>query len=224
MSKDGMNGEVGVRIVTLGDCDYCIWLKNELDGCGITYINVDAYQFPDFADSIEQKFKTETYPIVFIDLGTSISTLSYFDKNNIFHIITDNNSHNISSIVSFTQYGNIFGNKVKDIKDNNIFISNIKRLIGYKYNDLDKSYYELFNGVSIINNNDNIGIVINDKIYTPDEIMIYFLNYLKQLINNEIKEPYKVIVTVPAYFNIQQKEAINNCVFLAGFDLIKLLS
>lgn len=75
MSKDGMNGEVGVRIVTLGDCDYCIWLKNELDGCGITYVNVDAYQFPDFADSIEQKFKTDTYPIVFIDLGPSIITI-----------------------------------------------------------------------------------------------------------------------------------------------------
>ena len=75
MSKDRMKEEVGIRIVTLGDCDYCIWLKNELDGCGIIYINIDANQFPDFADSIEKKFKTETYPIVFIDLGASIITI-----------------------------------------------------------------------------------------------------------------------------------------------------
>jgi len=70
-----MNGEVGVRIVTLGDCDYCIWLKDELDSCGITYINIDANQFSDFADSVEQKFKTDTYPIVFIDLGSTIITI-----------------------------------------------------------------------------------------------------------------------------------------------------
>ena len=164
--------------------------------------------------------------VIGIDLGTSNSTLSYF-KNNNFHIIKDNDDHNIASIISFTKYGNIFGNKAKNIKDNNIFISNIKRLIGYKYSDIEESYYKQFSGVTIFNNNNNIGILINDVVYSPDEIMIYFLNYLKQLINNDINllgEAYRVIVTVPAYFNIQQKEAINNCIKLANFDLIKLLS
>jgi len=64
--------EVGIRLLTLNDCDYCTWLKSELDSCGITYTNIDAEQFSDFADQIEQKFKTESYPIVFIDLGNKI--------------------------------------------------------------------------------------------------------------------------------------------------------
>jgi len=68
--------EVGVRLLTLNDCDYCTWLKSELDGCGITYTNIDAEQFSDFADQIEQKFKTESYPIVFIDLGNKIITIT----------------------------------------------------------------------------------------------------------------------------------------------------
>lgn len=67
--------KVGVRLLTLSDCDYCLWLKSELDGCGINYINIDADEFSDFADQIEAKFKTNTYPIVFIDLGTSIVTI-----------------------------------------------------------------------------------------------------------------------------------------------------
>ena len=168
--------------------------------------------------------------VIGIDLGTSNSTLSYFDKNNRFNIIKDNGSHNIASIITFTKHGNIFGNKAKNIKDNNIFISNIKRLIGYKYVDLDESYYsQIINGsdLTIIDNNGNIGICINENIYSPDELMMYFLNYLKTLINNDINllgEPYKVIVTVPAYFNIQQKEAINTCIKSVGLDLIKLLS
>lgn len=75
MSNDGMNGEVGVRIVTLSDCDYCMWLKDELDGCGINYINIDARAFNDFSDEIEDRLKTKTYPMVFIDLGPNVIAL-----------------------------------------------------------------------------------------------------------------------------------------------------
>lgn len=73
MSND--KREVGVRLLTLSDCDYCAWLKSELDGCGIAYTNIDADQFSDFADQIEDKFKTEAYPIVFIDLGDKVVTI-----------------------------------------------------------------------------------------------------------------------------------------------------
>ena len=75
MSNDGMNGEVGVRIVTLSDCDYCMWLKSELDGCGINYTNIDAEMFNDFSDEIENRLKTEIYPMVFIDLGSNVIAL-----------------------------------------------------------------------------------------------------------------------------------------------------
>jgi len=165
--------------------------------------------------------------VVGIDLGTSNSSICFYNKNGNLEIIKDGHSHNISSIIAFTKYGCVFGNKAKIIKDNNIFISNIKRLIGYKYKDLSHDYYNQFS-CDIIDNNGEIGIVHNaineTKIYSPNELMMYFLNYLKTLIEYEILTDYKVIVTVPAYFNIQQKEAISNCVINVGFDLIKLLS
>ena len=67
--------ELGVRLLTLSDCDYCNWLKSELDAEGISYDNIDANKFSDFADQVEQKFKTEAYPIVFIDIGVKIITI-----------------------------------------------------------------------------------------------------------------------------------------------------
>lgn len=67
--------EVGVRLLTLSDCDYCEWLKSELDAEGIIYTNINANQFTDFADKIEDKFKTKYYPIVFIDLGEKVITI-----------------------------------------------------------------------------------------------------------------------------------------------------
>jgi len=67
--------EVGVRLLTLSDCDYCMWLKSELDAEGIIYTNIDANQFSDFSNQIEDKFKTDAYPIVFLDLGDKIITI-----------------------------------------------------------------------------------------------------------------------------------------------------
>lgn len=75
MSEIGKKEEVGVRLLTLSDCDYCNWLKSELDEEGIIYTNINANEYDDFSTAIEQKFKTDTYPLVFIDLGLTVITI-----------------------------------------------------------------------------------------------------------------------------------------------------
>ena len=75
MSEIGKKEEVEVRLLTLSDCDYCSWLKSELDGQGITYTEIDAEEYDDFSTAIEQKFKTDTYPIVFIELNSTAITI-----------------------------------------------------------------------------------------------------------------------------------------------------
>lgn len=72
--KEGKE-EAGVKILTLSDCDYCKWLMSELNSCGISYVNIDAQQFSDYSDKIEEKFKTKRYPIVFIHSGDKIITI-----------------------------------------------------------------------------------------------------------------------------------------------------
>jgi len=70
-----MSDIIGIRLLTLSDCDYCMWLKSELDGEGISYENIDADEFSDFADSVEYKFKTDKYPIVFIEKENEITAI-----------------------------------------------------------------------------------------------------------------------------------------------------
>ncbi len=70
-----MSEEVRVRLLTLRGCDYCEWLKSELGAAGITYVNIDADMFSKFADEIEEKFKTNHYPITFMDLGSKVVTI-----------------------------------------------------------------------------------------------------------------------------------------------------
>ena len=67
--------KVGIRLLTLSDCDYCMWLKSELDATGITYTNIDANIFSEFADAIEDKYKCEAYPMVFIEYSNKVIAL-----------------------------------------------------------------------------------------------------------------------------------------------------
>ena len=60
MSTERKDESINVRLLTLTGCDYCEWLKRELDNEGITYTNIDADMFSDFAESIENHFKTES--------------------------------------------------------------------------------------------------------------------------------------------------------------------
>ncbi len=71
MSNEGRE-EVKIRLLTLSDCDYCTWLKSELDAEGISYVNIDANQHSEFSDEIENKFKTDSYPMVFIEKGPEV--------------------------------------------------------------------------------------------------------------------------------------------------------
>jgi glutaredoxin len=70
MREDGR-----VRLLTLEWCDTCMWLKSELNAAGISYADIDAEKFSDFADDIEDKFKTSTYPIIFLDLNDKVITI-----------------------------------------------------------------------------------------------------------------------------------------------------
>jgi glutaredoxin len=70
-----------VRILTLKDCDYCDWLKQELNNENIDYINIDARQHEDFSNQIENKFQTDTYPMVFIDLGEEVVAVIVGETN-----------------------------------------------------------------------------------------------------------------------------------------------
>lgn len=64
-----------IRILTLEYCDACNWLKSELGSEKIEYVNIDAEQNSEFADSIEEKFKTKHYPIIFLESDKNVITI-----------------------------------------------------------------------------------------------------------------------------------------------------
>jgi len=75
IGNEGMSKEGKVRLLTLEWCDTCMWLKSELDAAGISYADINAEHFSDFSDEVEDKFKTSTYPIIFLDLDDKVITI-----------------------------------------------------------------------------------------------------------------------------------------------------
>lgn len=64
-----------IKILTLSWCEKCEMLKKQLSIERIKYENVDAEINGKFADSIEDKYMTESYPIILLEDGTKVTVL-----------------------------------------------------------------------------------------------------------------------------------------------------
>ena len=67
MSRKRKSEEVGIRLLTLSGCRYCEWLMNDLNNNNIPYVNIDAEEWSNISDKIEEEYKTSSYPIVLIE-------------------------------------------------------------------------------------------------------------------------------------------------------------
>ena len=149
-----------------------------------------------------------------IDLGTTNSAICRMEKGNVRVIKCDTTDDTMPSCVQFTKrkglkIGKTAYNALKsdkraatktwDVGESNIFVE-FKRKMGtdteYKGSYMDKSV-------------------------TPEELSSEVLKALKSFVSDE--EVNSVVITVPAMFKINQKEATINAAKLAGFSHCELL-
>ncbi len=60
-----------VTVLRLSGCIYCEELIRELNIHGVEYTSHDADEVSDYADWVEDKIETNTYPIVILEIGNS---------------------------------------------------------------------------------------------------------------------------------------------------------
>ena len=66
-----------VTVLRLGGCKYCEELVDELGRRGINYKSIDANENGALADKVEALIKTDTYPIVILEIS-GLPTLFLF--------------------------------------------------------------------------------------------------------------------------------------------------
>ena len=171
-------------------------------------------------------------PVLGIDLGTTYSCVATWKADNIV-ICPNNNGDRITpSIVFENEKEILIGDKAKYFTQSmNKLMTNSKRLIGLLYNDETiKKDFKYFN-TEIIKDKKTFKpkykIIMNDKekTYFPEDVSSMILNHLRKFSEDFIGEKVKkAVITVPAHFNNEQREATKKAAENAGLEVIRIIN
>jgi molecular chaperone DnaK len=141
--------------------------------------------------------------IIGIDLGTTNSVATVYTDNGLKHITFDGDFL-LPSVVNISDDGVTVGRKAKNmamISPENTAIS-IKRVIGT-----------------------DTKLTLNGKEFTPEEVSSLIIKRIKVTAEEEMGKEYKrCVVTVPAYFNENQRSATAKAVELAGLEVLRIIN
>ena len=167
--------------------------------------------------------------IVGIDLGTTNSLVAYMRQGQPVCVRAADGQHTlVPSVVHFAADGSILvGDAAKDklLTDPAHTIYSVKRLMGKSYRDVAGT--EGFFGYQILSDDTDslVKIRVRDRFYTPIELSALILRELKSRVEAELNAPVtRAVITVPAYFNDNQRQATRDAGRLAGLDVLRIIN
>ncbi|MFN0212975.1 MAG: Fe-S protein assembly chaperone HscA [Saprospiraceae bacterium] len=167
--------------------------------------------------------------IVGIDLGTTNSLVAFI-KDGLPYTVKgkDGQSALVPSVVHFAENGDIIvGDTAKEklITDPAHTIFSVKRLMGKSFRDVQEN--RDFFGYQIIDDDTDslVKIRVKDRFYSPVELSALILKELKTRVEAELGQFIeKAVITVPAYFNDNQRQATRDAGKLAGLDVLRIVN
>ena len=161
--------------------------------------------------------------VIGIDLGSYYSSVSIYEIDSVKIIPNSEGSLSTPSIVSFTKDGIKVGEPAKRQAalnpQNTIF--NIKRLIGRSYEQVKN----LKRPYKIVNSEGRAAVEADGKIYSPEEISAMILQKMKKTAEDYLGHKVKkAVITVPAYFNSDERAATKVAGEIAGLEVLRVIA
>ena len=164
-----------------------------------------------------------------IDLGTSNSCVSVRDGDEIQVLANAYGENTTASVVAFHEDGSItVGNAARAniIHDPHHTVSSAKRLIGrYHFSEEVRKAQVIYAYEILEGPNHGVRIGIREEQFSLPEISAMVLREMKQVaearLNTEIT---KAVITVPAYFNDNQRQATKDAGRIAGLEVLRILN
>ncbi len=167
--------------------------------------------------------------ILGIDLGTTNSLVAYVKDGKPYCLRGADGKHTlVPSVVHFTPQGEVLvGDAAREklATDPANTIYSVKRLMGKSYRDV--ADLQGFLGYKIIDDDTEslVKIRVRDRFFTPIELSAEILHALKRRAEEELRTPVsKAVITVPAYFNDNQRQATRDAGRLAGLDVLRIVN
>lgn len=174
-----------------------------------------------------------TEVVVGIDLGTTYSCVGYFKNGKVEIFENDQGNRITPSYVSFSGGERLIGDAAKNQAALNpkgtIFDS--KRIIGREFSDPTVQADRKLLPFDIISQSNKPMIRIEQPeleqtlILSPEEVSAMILGRLKataeEALGHQVK---KAVITVPAYFNNDQRQATQDAGTIAGLDVVRVVN
>ncbi|WP_257449913.1 TIGR02266 family protein [Archangium lipolyticum] len=170
-----------------------------------------------------------TGPVIGIDLGTTNSCAAYV-RNNKPGVLPSREGHNtVPSILALNTRGKlVVGHPARGqmLTNPRHTVYGAKRLVGRPYESplvreiKDRFAYEIAPG-----DNGEAAVKLGDRIYSLQQISALILREVREVAQNQLGQPIsRAVITVPAYYNDNQRQAVREAGRLAGLYVERILN
>ncbi len=164
-----------------------------------------------------------------IDLGTSNSCVAVARGGRVEVLPNGYGENTTASVVAFHQDGSIeVGNAAKAnvIHDPKHTICSAKRLIGRYFFSEEVRKAQAVCAYDIVEgSNHGVRLRIGDILYSLPEISAMVLKEMRSIAEARLGQPVtKAVITVPAFFNDNQRQATKDAAEIAGLEVLRILN
>lgn len=165
--------------------------------------------------------------IIGIDLGTTNSVVSVMEGGDPVVIQNSEGARTTPSIVAFTAKGEtLIGQFAKNQAITNAVntIRSAKRFIGRRLNECESEMKHVSYKV-VRSGNEGVKFETSAGEFTPQEISARVLMKMKQTAEDYLGQKVtKAVITVPAYFNDEQRQATKDAGRIAGLEVERIIN
>jgi molecular chaperone DnaK len=167
--------------------------------------------------------------IIGIDLGTTNSCVSVVEGGKPMVIANAEGSRTTPSVVGFSKDGQrLVGQLAKRqaVTNPKNTVFSIKRFMGRSYNEVGEEIKQVpFKVISGIKTQAAVHIDVENKDFTPQEISAMVLTKMKETAEAYLGQTVtEAVITVPAYFNDDQRQATKDAGRIAGLEVKRIIN
>jgi len=197
----------------------------------LALLTLTQFSFTSLAEESEKKEVDPVGTVIGIDLGTTYSCVGVFKEGRVEIIANDQGNRITPSYVAFAGEERLIGDAAKNQLTSNPknTIFDAKRLIGRQWNEKtvqdDRKYFP-FKTIDV-NGKPQVEVNVKGKAqqFRPEEVSAMVLTKMKETAEAYLgKKVTHAVVTVPAYFNDQQRASTKDAGTIAGLNVMRIIN